>query len=243
MKKGPKYEIINWSGYEWKTSERWGFCHPVKKHWWYDSSQVNIDKDGVLHLKTAYNPQYINEEVGVSDIGVGLISSTGKFGYGIYEIEAKLPKGKYLWPAFWIWSWESWPPEIDIFEAYSNHSKYFFNNKILEWFKGKFWKIESNIHLLEDKKNTSIGALSSFFTFRNPSKNFIKYKLIWTEKLICIYYNDKLHRKIEDPKILNNLKGHEMNIIINNGITDKIKNYKNVTQSDFQIKYFKYTKI
>jgi hypothetical protein len=34
-----------------------------------------------------------------------------------------------------------------------------------------------------------------------------------------------------------------MNIIINNGITDKIKNYKNVTQSDFQIKYFKYTKI
>ena len=35
--------------------------------------------------------------------------------------KAKLPYGDNLWPAFWMWSWDSWPPEIDIFEGYTNN--------------------------------------------------------------------------------------------------------------------------
>lgn len=63
----------------------------------------------------------------------GMVSSFGHFAqrYGRFEIRARFPKGKGLWPAFWLLPEnETWPPEIDILEVlghepnntyYSNH--------------------------------------------------------------------------------------------------------------------------
>ena len=37
--------------------------------------------------------------------------------YGVFEVDAKLPRGKGLWPAFWLLSDRGgWPPEIDVVE-------------------------------------------------------------------------------------------------------------------------------
>ncbi len=50
----------------------------------------------------------------------GLIETRGKFAraFGRFEMRAKLPGTKGLWPAFWLLpADESWPPEIDIMEA------------------------------------------------------------------------------------------------------------------------------
>lgn len=50
----------------------------------------------------------------------GLISTHASFApeFGRFEIRCKLPRGKGLWPAFWLLpSDTSWPPEIDVFEA------------------------------------------------------------------------------------------------------------------------------
>lgn len=39
--------------------------------------------------------------------------------YGWFEVEARIPRGKGRWPAFWLtFAGRGWPPEIDIFEAY-----------------------------------------------------------------------------------------------------------------------------
>ena len=118
-------KTIDWSGYTWLTKERWGRLHKDKPYCWYDPSAVQIGIDDRLVLKTHYNPKEFEEYNLRPKIGVGLISCTKEFGPGTFEIEAKLPYGKNLWPAFWLWSWDTWPPEIDIFEGYSKkHPNY-----------------------------------------------------------------------------------------------------------------------
>ncbi len=49
----------------------------------------------------------------------GLVETAGKFSrkYGRFEARARLPRGKGIWPAFWMLPESGdWPPEIDIFE-------------------------------------------------------------------------------------------------------------------------------
>lgn len=49
----------------------------------------------------------------------GVITSWGSFAqrYGVFQVRARMPKGKGLWPAFWLLNQEGgWPPEIDVFE-------------------------------------------------------------------------------------------------------------------------------
>ena len=49
----------------------------------------------------------------------GMIASHDKFSqrYGWFEARMKLPRGKALWPAFWLLPQsKQWPPEIDIME-------------------------------------------------------------------------------------------------------------------------------
>ena len=51
--------IINWSGYEWITQERWGQIHPEKPWNWYDPSCVKINERGNLELWVKKNPTVI----------------------------------------------------------------------------------------------------------------------------------------------------------------------------------------
>jgi hypothetical protein len=51
------------------------------------------------------------------------INTDGKFSqrYGYFEMEAKLPHGRWPWPAFWLYNHDgaaNYRPEIDIMEAY-----------------------------------------------------------------------------------------------------------------------------
>lgn len=240
------YNEFEWSGHKWIPRERWGLVHPEKFNWWYDSKMVTIDDDGLLHLKTKIKPKTIkgpDENFYDSTVACGLISSTERFKYGKYEIEAKLPSGKGLWPAFWLWSWESWPPEIDVFEAYSNKSSDFFsylNNNFHEWLLGRFWKVESNIHITKNKEHFAIGAKKSYFGFGSPSKRFFKYELIWLKDKIEIYYNGKINYRELNRNILSKFDNCTMNVILNNGIITGF-NPNHIPESDFQIKYFKYT--
>jgi beta-glucanase (GH16 family) len=124
-------KIIDWSGYGWLTQERWGQIHPDKPWNWYDETCVKT-VNNELHLDIQYHPKEfdINGSLVTSLFGTGLITCETDFSFGTFEIEAKLPQGSGLWPAFWLYPRNAWPPEIDIFEAYSKNSNY--RNKLLK---------------------------------------------------------------------------------------------------------------
>lgn len=50
----------------------------------------------------------------------GILTTSPQFSqkYGYFEIDAKIPFGQGVWPAFWLLpESDQWPPEIDVFEA------------------------------------------------------------------------------------------------------------------------------
>jgi beta-glucanase (GH16 family) len=87
-------------------------------HIWYESSSPVKNyavEDGMLKIwpQPDANGKFVNRTL-VTD---------GKFEqrYGYFEMEAKLPHGKGLWPAFWLLARpnDHHRPEIDIMEAYA----------------------------------------------------------------------------------------------------------------------------
>lgn len=231
--------MINWSNYTWLTQERWGQIHGDKTEKWFDESAVQIDENGYLHLLTHYNPKLFQLETGpvVSPMGIGLVSCTSKeFHYGTYEIEAKLPHGVRVWPAFWMWGWDSWPPEIDIFEGYTGKDGTY--KKLNPLYP---YNVQTNVHYedLIHGGNKMIRGRRPLFMYKNPQTNFIKYRLEWTEDHLKFYYNNQLVRYVHDPHIMVQLSISNMNVVINNSIVEYIDPL--LQTSDFIIKYFKYT--
>ena len=230
---------MEWSGYNWLTHERWGQIHPDKPYCYYDESAVLIDQNNHLNLITHYNPKYFDEIESYSTVGIGLVSCTTQFGHGYFEISAKLPTGDDLWPAFWMWAFESYPPEIDVFEGYSEKSNYW------NWMcKGsynpfKLWKVQSNVHVGTTDNIIHARAKNHCFTLKNPSKKFIKYGCLWAPDKIEIFYNGLFVRRIKKGIFLKGFENKTLNVIINNSIQNDTKMSENM-YSNFQIEYFKY---
>jgi len=227
-------KIINWQGYNWRTEERWGQIHP-QKHWnWYDESCVGLNVSNELKLSIRWNPEdfIINQKLIRSDWGTGLVCCETNFSFGVFEIEAKLPKGRGLWPAFWLYPKDSWPPEIDVFEGYSGKRNYK-TGAILQ-----SYDIQNCTHSKEGFA-TPVRRPCQCVYYGNPSETFNTYTLNWSRDKLEILINGKVVRKITDTDTLNELANYEMRVIINNHIDGKYKD-DFTTESPFIIKGFKY---
>ncbi|WP_020578741.1 glycoside hydrolase family 16 protein [Actinopolymorpha alba] len=78
-----------------------------------------VIRDGRLHLVADDTPVVGDDPVGTYAYTEGFMSSHDKFfqAYGYWEICAKYPAGRGLWPAFWLVPQDrSWPPEFDVAE-------------------------------------------------------------------------------------------------------------------------------
>lgn len=78
-----------------------------------------VIQDGRLHLISDDEPVVGDDPPGTYAYSEGFMSSHDKFAqaYGYWEICARYPAGRGLWPAFWLVPQDrSWPPEFDVAE-------------------------------------------------------------------------------------------------------------------------------
>jgi beta-glucanase (GH16 family) len=77
-------------------------------------------RNGVLGINAIPTPVAIKPFLNNHGYMSGVITTQPSFSqtYGYFEMRAKLPRGKGLWPAFWLLPLDqSWPPEIDVMES------------------------------------------------------------------------------------------------------------------------------
>jgi hypothetical protein len=83
-------------------------------------------RGGMLEIAAQPVPKGLSERLDGYQYASGLITSQPSFTqtYGYFEMRAKLPRGKGVWPAFWLLPADlSWPPEIDVMESVGDPSK------------------------------------------------------------------------------------------------------------------------
>jgi beta-glucanase (GH16 family) len=81
--------------------------------------------DGVLNIHGQPTDPAVKPYIWGYDYTSGLITTEPTFTqtYGYFEMRAKLPAGKGLWPAFWMLPADkSWPPELDPLEFFGGPS-------------------------------------------------------------------------------------------------------------------------
>jgi hypothetical protein len=187
----------------WRIGQPWGSFHPEFIYQYYSEEAVKLNCG--LKLNQFYSPKEFDhkDKKIVIPQAVGLITSQKSFGYGFYKFECKLPSGSGLWPAIWISCVDSWPPEIDILEAYSNDQS--------DWGKD----LQSNFHFNLGENKDSSGSRNHPIP---QSGERFSVSCWWTEKFIRIYYNGYLVRQITCKKTLSWFAGKKMLIILNNAI-------------------------
>ena len=190
----------------WRIGQPWGKFHPSALYQYYGDDSVSV-KDNCLVLNQAYSPTQLTmwNDPKVYDVlySVGLVTSYESYGYGFYEFEVELPHGSGLWPAVWLSCVDSWPPEIDILEAYSDGKNNYKNN------------LQSNFHFNMGDKKESSGARNHLVS---SSYDKLKLGCWWSKDFIKIYYNGHLVRQITSDYIIKWFRDKKMLVILNNAI-------------------------
>ncbi len=111
---GTTLDASKWSTcYQWALDYGFTYCRAGNDELqWYQPDDVSV-QNGQLHLKAE------KRVVQGANYTSGMVDSHGKFNflYGYAEARFRVPKGKGLWPAFWMLPQDkTWPPEIDIME-------------------------------------------------------------------------------------------------------------------------------
>ncbi len=107
---------------KWGYNYSWGHSH---NHAGYCAEENVIVKDGILTLKgeNKQHPDAVGKSGKFNNKDYPLVYTTGainthhkyNFTYGYFEARLKMPKGKGMWPAWWMLK-DGWPPEIDMLE-------------------------------------------------------------------------------------------------------------------------------
>lgn len=222
---------------KYHISQPWGDFHPNHLHQYHGKTDefVYLTSEG-LNLGIKNEPKtfvkkdlyewqqapQLPEEFTIP-VGIGLVVTKQSWQYGWFESWIKLPEGIYYWPAFWLSGANSWPPEIDIFEAYSDESAKYGKRMLRDLIIKDDWKIQPNIHY----GNVEQGTKKQYGSYNVPIKfvteRFVQYICHWEKDFIRIYYDGVLVLECTNPDVLKwfNEEKSQMNIILNQGFMDE----------------------
>jgi beta-glucanase (GH16 family) len=114
----------------------------------------------------------------------GVITTENSFNqlYGYFEIDAKMPAGQGLWPAFWLLPASgAWPPELDAFEVLGNNptTLYFSTHSAVQATQG------------------------TTLTVSNVSAGFNLYGVMWGPQTVDLYINNVEVASMPTPADMN----------------------------------------
>jgi len=137
-------------------------------------NRAHTIRDGVLLLQAERAGPDMRRRIYNRRYTSAMISSWGRFSqrYGVFEMRAKLPAGKGLWPAFWLLQDNSGgPPEIDIFEFLGQTPT----------------TLHTTMHSLAGGRRT--GATRAVQTV-DLTKDFHTFTLDWSPQNLVYYIDD-----------------------------------------------------
>ena len=190
---------IDWSGETWRLREEWGDYHPSRTYQWTDPGATRV-QDGHLVLKTHRNPRQFGDLTILT--GTGLACAVRGTGRGSYKIVARLPRGPWLWPAFWLTSLDSWPPEVDVLEAYSGPRGGYLRPTIRRPLA--LFRAETNAYVGSPDSWHDLGARRGLL-LRDPAKHYLEYRVDWLPDRLEIWWDERLVRTIRDKELLSQL--------------------------------------
>jgi len=142
---------------------------------------------------------------------------TFSFLYGRVEVEAKLPVGKWIWPAIWLTSadnsYGAWPlsPEIDIMESRGN--------------EGANQTVQSTLHWGSDYKQDKWALTHAEYTQTDLTESFHVYGLYWSKTEMYTYIRKSGSSSITKILDMSKLYGHNSTLwdLTNNTATNPWK--------------------
>lgn len=251
--------LFNLYGFNWRLGRKWGVAHP--KDICYNSADtIEVGQDDVIHLGIKYEPQEFVFD-GVPKLypySVGYISSIETIKYGHLTVDFKLPIGMHLWPAVWLTDVNTWPPEIDIMEAWSGCYEWLVQPKSPKKIYRANWlanKIYPGVVLgtcVEEKHGKSYRTFRGSMACYLDTEKVNRCELDWREDRLQVWYNGHKVADEKDPEVLkyfNDSEGMEihLNNYVSNDFTDTDLNEINTKKddgytSDFQILNLVYEK-
>jgi beta-glucanase (GH16 family) len=155
---------------------------------------------GVLHIIAQKTPAELAQYVGNQPVTSGLLTTRKSLvqRYGYFEINAKLPVGQGMWPAFWLLNQDrQWPPEIDVMEAPSQLTA--------------VGQISSGVHW---KDATGAARSSGCRPTTKVNDAFHLYGALWLADRIVYYIDRKPVGQIQTPLGVNTHMYMLMNLAV-----------------------------
>lgn len=195
----------------WRVGHGWGVFHPDFPHIYNSEKCVNIVGDKLILDIREIPELHYNGPAGVYNepkYACGYISMKDPFelSKGYFEVRCKLPKHKSSWPAFWLTSCTTWPPEVDIFEFYGEKGRGSINRQEVRC----IWKKKGGT------KNSRFG-----FNIKHNfdlTKNYHVYGCHWNEGGFHFYFDGVKISQFTRKKVLEEYFNHKFYLVINNNI-------------------------